>query len=153
MTERERLHMRSNTSSPLPYAAVTANYGEFEYMYSRLKSSGKLAPIICLLSDFHPKTKPVLWRILLTQTHIYKATTTLNERAVGSCGNIKPLKIISRQERETLYDWRQSGDNTIDEEVFEKPFAAVEHYLSDSLYVRKLLETSASETSKKDSPM
>jgi hypothetical protein len=129
------------------------NYGEFESIYSGLKSSGKFTPIIRLLSDFHPKTKPVLWRILVAQAHIYKATTTLNERAMGSCENIKPLKIISLQERKTLFDWRQPGENTTNEEVFEKPFAAVQHYLSDSVYVGKLLETSASEISKKGSPM
>lgn len=130
-------------------------YGEFETKYSKLKNSGKLDPIIRLLSDFHPRTKPVLWRILLTQAHIYRAITTLNETimssyhndddpVVRSCENLRPLTIISPQERKRSFDWRQVGDNTPDEEVLEKPFDAIKNYLAKNTYINELLDNSAS---------
>jgi hypothetical protein len=48
------------------------NFGEFENAYQKL-AKGEFKVIEDLFFYFHPQTRSVLWRILVTQTYLYKA--------------------------------------------------------------------------------
>ncbi len=119
------------------------SYGEFENRYSDLRTKHKLDVFIQLLSGFHPQNRPVLWRILLAQIHIYKAIMDLNKESARSCENIKPLRILSTGERSLLFDWRSKLEKAIPAKIaLDEPFIAVETYLASSPYASRFLKVS-----------
>ena len=76
--------------------------------------------------NFHPKTRPVLWRILITQAHIYQALLRTREMKISAPDDrFAPslLKPISEEDRLT-FDWRQRSEEATDEEVLSQPFEA-----------------------------
>src|SRR5260221_58924 len=85
-----------------------------------------LAPfaIIELYRNFHPKTRPVLWRVLVTQAHIYEALLRTREMKLTDLGNDPTPKLIQPlSEKERLdFDWRQSSEEATDDEVLKQPF-------------------------------
>jgi hypothetical protein len=92
--------------------------------------------------DFHPKTRPVLWRILITQVHIYETflstrqikLATLDENSMPKLA-VKPL---SEEARRKL-DWRHLPDEANEEdEALRQPFEVAYIYLQNS-FVKHLL--------------
>ena len=75
----------------------------------------------------------------------------INRESMGSCENIKPLRIMPYEERLALFDWRKKGENIPSKIVFEEPFTAIENYLANSPYVYRFLR--ASETRRTGSPI
>jgi hypothetical protein len=94
---------------------------------------------ISLFEDFHPRTRPVLWRILLTQAQIYEAIKKTRHMP-KTASDFKILETVPRKDREN-YDWRNSREESSDFEVFQKPFDAVLNYLKTRDNLRGLLET------------
>jgi hypothetical protein len=79
-----------------------------------------------MFGNFHPRTSPVLWRILLAQAHIYQSIMS----------RPKELKIIPFEEERRIYlDWRAKPEKEIvsDDQVLKQPFEAVESYLERGL--------------------
>jgi len=112
------------------------SYGEFEAHYRSNKALQDNFRIVAdLFLDFHPKTRPVLWRILITQAHIYLALINMREiNYLKSEDNFKPLKIIPIAERDN-FDWRQEREkqSISDEAVLNQPFDVAKAYLESHL--------------------
>jgi hypothetical protein len=112
------------------------SFGEFKKRFFQTSISKEMIvlepynEIICLFQNFHPKTRPVLWRILLSQYYIYKAIKFSREIKPENIENFKVIKHLPLQERK-LFDWRESNEaNDID--VLINPFDAIELYLEKS---------------------
>src|SRR5205085_7401794 len=103
------------------------SFGEFE---DEWRKSGSLINntfeiVFDLFRDFHPKTRPILWRILIIQAHLYYALIRNRDQKPSSEG-VGKLVIRLRDEKRLMernFDWRQTGDaTTSEEEVFVHPF-------------------------------
>ena len=111
------------------------SFGEFEEIYNDANATGKFDSFREIFMHFHPKTRPVLWRLLITQAHIYQALLSTREiKITASAEDHAPklLKPISKEDRLKL-DWRQKRDEATDEEVLSQPFEAALAYLREAL--------------------
>jgi hypothetical protein len=110
------------------------SYGEFESVYTSESSDAlpSYSQVRILFWGFHPRERPVLWRILITQAHLYRALRKLTNQPEFSL-NTDSLFIPPAERQE--YDWRQEGSRSSDKEVLSDPFTAADGYL------RKQLET------------
>jgi hypothetical protein len=105
------------------------SYGEFENNYPRIKKSEKLDVVIKLFSDFHPADKPVLWRILLSQTMLYNSIIILNNTTQDEFNLSGSIKMFSTEERHKYFDWRnEKQKNSISRGEIDKPFSAIKDY-------------------------
>jgi hypothetical protein len=107
------------------------SFGEFEEIYYNANTTAKFDAFREIFVNFHPKTRPVLWRILITQTHIYQALLLTREvKITASVEDHAPklLKPISKEDRLKL-DWRQMPDEATDKEVLWQPFETAHEYL------------------------
>ncbi len=118
------------------------SFGEFENKHNEIKTSRTFQNVIELFSDFHPETKPVLWRILLAQFHIYKAIMLINNNSISEKEFKTPLKILSNSERLLFFDWRSGNDNIVNTtpKVIEEPYIAIRNYFKMNEYVSKLVD-------------
>jgi hypothetical protein len=103
-------------------------YGEFEQAYSDKKSPVRSSAAIVrdLFDGFHPDERPVLWRILLAEAHIYRALVRTFDP--DSPETVRPPEAISVEERKK-FDWRLPGSTVSFEDAVETPFRAVRRYL------------------------
>jgi len=100
-------------------------FGEYENVInmklaSKPSSSWNLTDIFC---QFHPKSRPVLWRILVAQAHIYKilANSTQNDFSM-SPKELHHKLIMPSSERE-VFDWRAKEDkNSSEQSALAEPF-------------------------------
>jgi hypothetical protein len=111
------------------------SYGEFESGYRDPDSELRdlWSPVADIFHIFHPATRPVLWRMLITQTYLYTAIIECSrpldvERPLEVP---RPVRWLSERERKEL-DWRVEGDNVSDEYVVE-PFVVAKGILSSRL--------------------
>jgi hypothetical protein len=104
-------------------------YGEFEAAFQEpgSKANRCSSSLVELFLDFHPRKKPVLWRILVTQAHLHKALMAAYNPS--SSPPTHPLDALSPQEHEGL-DWRQSEMEASHDEAIETPIKAARSYLS-----------------------
>jgi hypothetical protein len=108
------------------------SYGEFESVHAdeMLATQPGFRQIRQLFTGFHPKNRPVLWRVLLVQAHAYRALRRLNSRGQMSLdGNDLLFPIEERR----AYDWRDHPDLVSDQEVLIDPFDAAVSYLRERL--------------------
>jgi hypothetical protein len=107
------------------------SYGEFERKFEDEKSSLYLstAMIRNLLEDFHPQSKPVLWRMLVTQAHIFRALMKATESLASR--PVHPASAIPSADRPD-FDWRPKGSEVseVPDEVTTSTFTAVERFLN-----------------------
>jgi hypothetical protein len=97
-----------------------------------------------LLLNFHPQTKPVVWRILIAQLYLYDAIKNIYEKPkdrdrAGSAKDFKPIKPRTYLQNRADFDWRR-GNEATDMEVLNDPFNAVESYLRNVLSLGQLME-------------
>lgn len=105
-------------------------FGEFDELYD--VEGSPVQQSFCafeyLMHDFHPRNRPVLWRMLIAQTRICVAFLDVSG---GPPHN--PLR--RQQDREPeLLDWRQSPEEAPDDDVLVTPFDAAATYLLDSMH-------------------
>jgi hypothetical protein len=105
------------------------DFGEFQLAYSENEI---FLPIRKLFLNFHPKTSPVLWRILIAQAHILDALLKTYDQDLPLQEAPKLLNIMTREKR-ARFDWRIGLENQdiSDNYVLEQPFIAVETYLRE----------------------
>jgi|SRR5579862_888333 len=115
-----------------PGALRVMTYAEFEAGFSKKQSDlhKEFKGMLFLFEDFHPRTRPILWRMLVTQACLYRALFLANE----SSGHSLELRDLSIVDPERLaFDWRSAADDQVsDAEVFA-PFATAEAYLAERL--------------------
>jgi hypothetical protein len=116
-------------------------FGEFNEAYAAQNSKlyAACAPVAQLLFNFHPRTHPVLWRILIAQAHLCAACITIREHADSGEPSGSPQMPIwdsIPSGRRNDYDWRQRGDKTADIFVFDEPFSVAKQYLKERLHPR-----------------
>ena len=74
------------------------SFGEFQRLMAEKQNRAVFQPILKLFSRFHPRLKPIFWRILLAQAHCYAHLGALHQG-------------LGRTElREAEFDWRSPGD-------------------------------------------
>jgi hypothetical protein len=94
----------------LTYAECEAAYDKRDKrMYEALQS------ILFLIDDFHPRTRPVLWRILVTQACLYRALFRPHLLSKPDW-EIRDLGIPDSERKD--FDWRSACDVRLDEAVY-----------------------------------
>jgi hypothetical protein len=117
-------------------AARVMRFGEFNSAYDNLDSPVRRAcePLSKLMLNFHPRSHPVLWRVLIAQAHLCAALKATRDRATvvdsdSQSSVAPPWEMLPAGERK-VYDWRQKGtDADTDKAVLEDPFIAAQAYL------------------------
>jgi len=109
-------------------------YGEFEYDFADPNSTigRQFVGLADVLYGFHPKTRPILWRMLWTQTLIYKKIIESQSSELGTSSRVG-LAAVSPKLPPGSLDWRQDPKEASDEEVLAIPQRVAEEYLRTRL--------------------
>ncbi|MCX6630893.1 MAG: hypothetical protein NTW28_25035 [Candidatus Solibacter sp.] len=86
-----------------------------------------------LIQDFHPRMRPVLWRMLVTQACLYRVLSQSRDLERSDWG-IADLRMSAADQRK--FDWRAKRDDEIDEATVLDPLVVAEHYLEERLIPR-----------------
>jgi hypothetical protein len=110
---------------------------EFEQHLTREEDSiikSAIGRIRYLFADFHPKERPILWRLLLVNACIYRVLQILADRdhAQTQYPDLKKLLRMPVAERK-LFDWRSDRNNESEAAAIDEPFAAVDAYLEQKI--------------------
>ena len=112
-----------------------ATWGEFENGYYD-KSSAISRAFVGYVDDiylgFHPRSRPVLWRVLIGQTQFWRALAAFEDvTARQDVRRLKPVQLIPCNER-THFDWRSAADRNVpDSDVLDAPFAVADVYIHE----------------------
>ena len=108
-------------------------FGEFESEFRQTNSEthARFLSLVDILIGFHPRTRPVFWRMLWTQSLIYKKIFASGP-ADGDSSRLR-LSAISPKLPEGSLDWRQSPQDASDEEVRITPNQIANEYLRTRL--------------------
>jgi hypothetical protein len=80
-------------------------FGEFESKLMKAKVPEPLEKFYALFLNFHSMTRPVLWRILVAQAHIYKALKAVQQiKSDTISSDFRPLKVLS-ETKSPEFDW------------------------------------------------
>jgi hypothetical protein len=116
-------------------------FGEFESEYRTGPTRELVAPAVQLFSGFHPRTHPVLWRMLVIQSHLHCAIACTFAEDAGVI--VPPTRALSADEQ-SKFDWREPGAPETEKEALEAPFRAARAYLDEALGVRAATRTRTS---------
>jgi hypothetical protein len=110
------------------------SFSEFvdDYTNPALDVCQKFDKVRLMFTDFHHKTKPVLWRLLIVQAHLYYAfLDPANSEHFGSTGSKElQVKSISDNERLKFYWLPKDEVDAEQKELLVEPFKVVEEYLA-----------------------
>jgi hypothetical protein len=106
-------------------------YGEFELEYKDRDSDihKRLDTFADVLHGFHPRNRPVLWRMLLAQTLIYKQIIESQSAAAVGDGSEITLVSVSLSLPSRGLDWRSDEGEASVEEAVLIPQRAAQEYL------------------------
>jgi hypothetical protein len=85
--------------------------------------------------DFRPDTRPVLWRILITQAYLFNALMNMCDGTADAL--MDPLDMLT-SEQQMAFDWRRSDAEASLEQAVAEPFAAARGYLAQRLTLPSL---------------
>jgi hypothetical protein len=126
----ETLVVRDDTNN-----TCCMTYGDFEtgYFDEKMELQSLWSPMANIFHLFHPRTRPVLWRMLITQAYFHTAIIELSRPldAGPSVDLPQPVRKLTADERKK-YDWRLEGEDLSDDCIAE-PFAVAETILMDRL--------------------
>jgi hypothetical protein len=110
------------------------SYGEFEKAYyNDAQVRDDLQFLVDIFIDFHPRTRPVLWRLLITQIHLCEGIAdTAEMRGQTLTADYRPLRRLS-EDTCKKFDWRPRGKGSSNEQVLKEPFNAAEQFLAARL--------------------
>lgn len=122
-------------------------FGEFQASIDNTSQNNSLDSynLTDIFLDFHPNSRPVLWRLLITQAHIHRLIT--QRIGISSNDPINDMKqnVDMQNEMRSLFDWRTTSDSAPDKEVIKDPFNAatefIKQYLDDQLQCLVLTKT------------
>jgi hypothetical protein len=109
---------------------------EFENSRQLQDSSTKKAfgRIKYLLANFHPRTRPVFWRVLLATASVYRALSFVADRNSLNATTLCASQLLASLDPDRAsFDWREDTNNADDGDAVEQAQAAVKAYLSRSL--------------------
>jgi hypothetical protein len=109
------------------------SFGEFEEHYFVPQPKKPFDSAVELFFYFRPDTRPVLWRILLMQAHIYQALKRVYELRDKQQPLDSPLIIIPNDQRKEDFDWRRNVSEGTDDRVLVEDYLAIEKYLRRKL--------------------
>lgn len=103
-------------------------FGEFASEYRQQGSSLHRAfgEARHLLLDFHPKTRPIFWRILSLQVIIYQALMRTRETPLDD--HLSGVRGLTEEDLKGL-DWRRAEDNESFDDAVMTPVAAARTFL------------------------
>src|SRR5260370_19077437 len=97
------------------------SFAEFENAWH---TDGRVKQLLDIVTDvftgFHPRTRPILWRVLIAQAVIYHLLDQMEDANAASPDQFKNIPLEDRDR----FDWRETLDEATDEEVLSEPFAA-----------------------------
>jgi hypothetical protein len=110
-------------------------YAECESQYNKegTKLREAFDDISFLIDDFHPRSRPVFWRMLVTQACLYRVLFRPRELDRASFG-IDALSIPEPERTE--FDWRSQSDLHVDPNAALQPLSVAEKYLRKRLAPR-----------------
>jgi hypothetical protein len=117
------------------------SFGEFEQQFFKKGESAvsydsnnnTFEVFFTIFSYFHPRTRPVLWRVLIIQAYLYNAIKNIHNAEEFNISNFDEfMKLFEIQKIKSKCDWIQSHEEVSDEE-FNTPFMAAENYLKIQL--------------------
>ena len=106
-------------------------YDEFAAAYANRDGAlhQAFAPVAEMYREFRQPSRPVLWRVLVTQASLYRWL-----RDFATAGEEVPrVRLYSREEQLRQFDWRGPADKDVPEEAVTAPFDAAAHYLREFL--------------------
>jgi hypothetical protein len=113
------------------------SFGEFEAAFGLNDSvlRRNFVVIVKLFSDMHPQKRPVFWRVLIVQAHLYRLLLAIS-RMPGMPKGIQVSTMLRIPDSERhIYDWRSPKDAAVDEAVLAEQFRIAELHLSEQLMV------------------
>ncbi len=112
--------------------ASCITFGEFEAAHKDTNSTVHKLFLTCsdVLHAFHPRERPVLWRMLVTQTLIYEQI--LRPSSDASNARVALDGVSPNIPKETL-DWRQPNDPETEEEAVREVEQVAREYLEKRL--------------------
>ncbi len=127
--------------TPQEETTYLKTYGEYEKSIFDEYDKGRKNPeikhpepsgffgLVDIFLGFHPRTRPVLWRILVTQTLVYRLILkqAKENSALTLQETLHKLK-IEMDERNQL-DWRGENSNISDEVVLKEPFSVATEFV------------------------
>jgi len=116
------LVVRDTPDEPLRHRT----YGEFEREWREGAGREAVAPAVDLISTVHPRTHPVLWRVLVVQAHLYWALA-----GAGEDGSARPFGLPDAERAK--FDWREPGAAETYELAVADPFRGARGYLEHVL--------------------
>ena len=101
-------------------------FGEFESALHKNGSAvGQAFTIVRdIITSFHPAKRPVLWRMLVTQVHIYTAILRFRRGDTTHRSTIRPIPV---EDRKRFY-WKKEPTD-VERQKMEEPFTVAEAYL------------------------
>jgi hypothetical protein len=121
------------------------SFGEFEQEFLKSESmasydhSNPFEVFITIFSYFHPRTRPVLWRVLITQACLYNAIRNIRNAKEFNTSNFDEfMKLFEIEKVKSKCDWIQRSYEVVSDEEFTMPFKAAQNYLEAQL--RDVLE-------------
>jgi hypothetical protein len=111
------------------------SYPECEAAYAKKNSPihREFNEIKFLIEKFHPRSRPVFWRMLVIQACLYRALSSPNALDEDGWG-ILSLRIPEAQRPE--FDWRSPADTRVDDVTVFEPLAIAEQYFQERLASR-----------------
>jgi hypothetical protein len=79
---------------------------------------------------FHPENRPVLWRILIAQSLLFKALLELQNFKSEEINQDVVRKLLGQYDKKSLSAFRWSNDNSFSEQI-EEPFKAAVKYFEN----------------------
>ena len=109
-----------------------------EFAHARTEQDGPMRNaferIGYLVADFHPRTRPVFWRVLLATAGIYRALIRVADRNTHDIASLHAAQLLATVDAERdSFDWRADKHDADDSRAIEHAHAAVAAYLKQSV--------------------
>lgn len=87
--------------------------------------------ILDIFHNFHPRTRPILWRILITQAHLHELLKSSFEGSLSLSRDEVSSKVAMPMEKRALLDWRGQDDGNVPlSHVRNEPFDVAVRYIT-----------------------
>jgi hypothetical protein len=111
------------------------SYPECEAAYAKKNSPVRreFDEIKFLIEGFHPRSRPIFWRMLVIHACLYRALSNPNALEADDW-SIPSLRVPEPHRRE--FDWRSPADTQVSDDVVLEPLAIAEQYFQERLASR-----------------